>query len=101
LPKGITKQEGNVARSKGIPGNIIRKMRVGARLNRDENDILRKKKLVYIPPFRKSGGVEVRGFLRKYVKTEKMIRQAKKAGKIWSEELSPRQRALRMPGGKI
>lgn len=100
-PRGISREEKKLARAKNVPQSIITKMGVGSRLSNEEMKILNKKSLVYVPPFKKAGGVEVRGFLRKWVKTEKMVRQAKKAGKVWSEELSPRQRALRMPGGNI
>ncbi|TET57422.1 MAG: hypothetical protein E3J52_10355 [Promethearchaeota archaeon] len=100
-PKGITKEEKQLARSRNIPESIISKMGVGARITNDEMKILNSKKLVYVPPFRKAGGFEVRGFLRKYTNTQKMRDQAKMASKVWSEELSPRQRALRMPGGDI
>jgi hypothetical protein len=99
-PRGISREEKKLARSKYVPESIILKMGVGSRLSTEEMKTLNSKRLVYVPPFKKAN-FEVRGFLRRYSNTQKMRDQAKKASKVWSEELSPRQRALRMPGGDI
>lgn len=101
MSRGITESEVREARGKGVPEDLISKMKMGYKISSEEEKELHRRGLVYVPGYAKPGTVGVRSYLRKYSGgTPARMRAVERARSAWVG-MTPTERAIAMPGGEI